>query len=253
MIDLSSWVNPLIYVAITLVLTAVVAWLVGLGIRALFSRDNPQLTLAAQRAGVVIVWAVGVILAVQGLGVSVTVLLVVIALLGVAALLALRQPLENFGARYFADVYTPFKIGDTIRVDGATGKVIETNAMTTLLLTEENHLLALPNLRFLSASVENLTPQAWKEISIPVSVPSSADLPRFESEVLKGLAKLRLRLDARFPPIFSTRARSASSTDLLLTVMVRRPEDREALQAEIHRRIAEALARQGRSPTPPST
>jgi len=255
MVDLVAFFLPLIYFGVIVALTALFSYIASLAIWGLMRRSNPQVTAAAQRLGVVTVWLVGIVIAVQELGVSVEVLLLVIALLGIAGIVALRQPLENFGAKYFADVYSPFKIGDTIRVGDQTGKVIELNAMSTVILSEDAHLIALPNSMFLRLSVVNLTPLAWKELIVPISLPGSVDLPLFESDMMKVLSKMRLRLDRRYPPVFTTKARSTQTADLVLTVMVRRPEDRDAVLAEVNVRLTEAIekARSGGSRSPPTT
>jgi small conductance mechanosensitive channel len=242
MIDLTPFLT-LIYFGVILAVTWLFSYVVGLVIWGLMRKSNPQVTAAAQRVGFVIVWFVGIVFAIQELGVGVDALLLVLGLLGVAAIVALRQPLENFGAKYFSDLYTPFKIGDTIRVGDQAGKVIEVNAMSTILLSEDDQLIALPNSTFLRTSVVNLTPQAWKELIVPITLPGSVDLPAFESDMLKALSRLRLRLDPRYPPVFTLKARSPQSTDLVLTVMVRRPEDRDSVLSEVNLRLSETMER----------
>lgn len=234
---------PLVYFGVVLGVTALFGYLTTLVIWSLMRQSNPQVTAAAQRLGLVTVWLVGGVIAIQELGVSPDVLLLVIGLLGIAAIVAMRQPLENFGAKYFTDVYSPYKIGDTIRVGEQSGKVIEVNAMSTVLLTEDDLLVALPNSLLLRQYVVNLTPQAWKELVIPVTLPGAVDLPAFESDMMKALSKLRVRLDRRYPPFFTTKSRSSQSTDLSLTVMVRRPEDRDPVLAEVNRRLTEVMER----------
>lgn len=251
MVDLTLWVMPLLFVAVTIALTALFAWVAGLVIQGLMTGGSPQVTSATRRIAFVVIWAIGVVLALQELGVGVTILLLIIGLAGVGVLLALREPLENYGARFFSDVYSPFKLGDTISVGDCTGKVIEINAITTVLLTESDHLIALPNSVFLREPVENLSPEAWRELVVPISLAGSVDLAAFESTLLKHLAKLRLRLDPRFPPIFTTKGRTLQSTELVLTVMVRRPEDRDALLSEVNLRVSETVARMGRPPAAP--
>lgn len=243
MFAIPSALWPVVYFGVTIAVTAVIGWLASLAIWGLMRQSNPQVTAAAQRLGLIVVWLVGIVIAVQELGVAVDVLLVVIALLGAAAIVALRQPLENFGAKYFTDVYSPFKVGDTVRVGDLAGKVIEVNAMTTVLLTEDDLLVALPNARVLREPVVNLTPLAWKELTVPITLPGSIDLPAFESDMVKALAKIRTRLDRRYPPLFTTKSRSPQSSDLVLTLMVRRPEDREPVLAEANLRLTEVMER----------
>jgi len=252
MVDFVSDPWPLVYVGATLGLTALLAYVAKLVIWGLMRQSNPQITVAAQRLGMSIVWLVGAVLAVQELGVSVDVLLLVIGLLGVATIVALRQPLENFGAKYFADIYTPFKIGDTIRVGDHEGRVIEINAMSTVLLSKGDLLVSLPNSAFLRQPVINLTPQAWKEVDVPITLPGTTDLASFENTMHRALARMRVRLDRRYPPVFTVKSRSAQSTDLLLTVMVRRPEDRDPVLAEVNLRLTEAMEKVRSSAPNPS-
>jgi small conductance mechanosensitive channel len=221
----------------------VLAWLLGLVVGRVMQRSTPQMAGAARRVCYVVVGLIGGTLALQALGVSPDIVLLVVALLGVTALIALRDPLGNYGAKYFSDIYTPFKVGDTIEVLGYSGKVIEINPMTTVLLSDKEQLVSVPNAAMVRDVVVNTSPQAWKEVTVPVSLPANTDLAAFESELLKALSKLRLRLDARFPPVVTTKARSAQSTDLTLTLMLRRPEDRDAVTSEVNKRISEVLER----------
>ncbi|HTP55783.1 MAG TPA: mechanosensitive ion channel domain-containing protein [Thermoplasmata archaeon] len=240
--------GPIVADAIALVpagvialVTVLLAWVSSLIIGRLLSRTNPRMAGAGRRLTVVVVVLIGGTLALQAIGVNPAVLLVVIGLLGATILIALREPLGNYGAKYFSDIYTPFKVGDTIRVQGYAGKVIEINAMTTVLLTDDDLLVSVPNSSMLRDVVVNTSPQAWKEVIVPVTLAASIDLPAFESELLKSLTKLRTRLDRRFPPVLTTKSRSAQSADLALTLMLRRPEDRDAMTAEANKRIAEVL------------
>jgi small-conductance mechanosensitive channel len=233
--------------------TWVVATLAGFLIASVMRHSAPQLTAAAKRIGPGIVWTIGLLLAVQEAGLSIEILAVVLVLLGIAAILALREPLENLGAKYFSDVYLPFRVGDSIAVSSYSGKVIEINAMTTILLDEKDRLVAIPNSALMHEVVINSSPQAWKKLAFPISVPASADLPRLENEILKSLVKLRVRLDKRFPPSLAVTARTDQSMDLVLTVMIRRPEERDAILAEVNRRVHDALdASRVRLPAPPT-
>jgi len=238
-----GWFVPYLPVVVIVVLTIVIAWLVHAVLGRLMRPSTPQMAGTARRLGVVVVVLIGGTLALQALGVDPTVLLLVIGLLGVTILVALREPLSNYGAKYFSDVYTPFKVGDTIQVQGVSGKVIEINAMTTILLSDSDQLISVPNVAMIRDVVVNTSPQAWKEVVVPVSIGSAVDLPAFESELLKSLGKLRTRLDPRFPPVLTTKSRTPQSTDLVLTLMLRRPEDRDAITVEANKRLAELLDR----------
>jgi small conductance mechanosensitive channel len=234
---------PVLYAVLILAITWAVGRLVGLVTGRLVGRTMPPMASASGRLATVIVWIIGATFAVQELGVSPDIILLVILILGVAAIVSFREPLQNLGARYFSDIYTPFKLGDTVRVGDYSGKVIEINPITTVLLTETDALVSVPNSLFIREVVTNLSPQAWREVIVPFSVGGSVDLARLESEIRRALGKFRLRLDPRFPPVLTTRARTPLSTDLTLTVWLRHPEDRDAITVEVGKRVAETVGR----------
>ncbi len=238
---LAFWI-PYIYFAVILLVTWAVGRLAGVLLGRGIGQSMPQVSAAAGRLGTVVVWLIGGTFAIQELGVSADVLLLVVFILGVAGVVALREPLQNLGARYFSDIYTPFRLGDTVSVAGYSGKVIEINPITTVLLSEKDTLISVPNSLFVREVVTNTSPQAWREVNVPFSIGSSVNLARFESDLRKSLGKLRLRLDPRFPPVLVTRARSAQSTDLTVTVLIRQPEERDAVTAEVSKRVAELVA-----------
>lgn len=232
---------PYVPVVVIVLFTVVFALLVSAVAGRLMRQSTPQMAGAARRLGVVVVALIGGTLALQAIGVSPDVLLLVTGLLGVTILVALREPLGNYGSKYFSDIYTPFRVGDTIRVQGYTGKVLEINAMTTILLSDEEQLVSVPNVAMIRDVVVNTSPQAWKEVVIPVTLSGNIDLAVFESELLKSLSKLRTRLDRRFPPVLTTKSRSQQSTELTLIVMLRRPEDRDTVTVEVNKRLTEVL------------
>ncbi|MCI4350784.1 MAG: mechanosensitive ion channel family protein [Thermoplasmata archaeon] len=236
--------NPILITLLTFGILVALTFLVGrlaklLAVRAM-GLSRPQVAASVGVLASAVVYLIGGVIAIQELGISPDILFIVVALLGAAALIGLREQLENYGGKYFSDVYSPFKLGDSITIGGHAGKVIEINAMTTVLLSDDDHLIAIPNSMFMKEVVVNTTPQAWKEVAIPISIGANVDLAAFEATVFRSLAKLRSRLDRRFPPVITTRSRSALSTDLTVTVMIRRPEDRDVIITEVQKRITES-------------
>ncbi|HTT73504.1 MAG TPA: mechanosensitive ion channel domain-containing protein [Thermoplasmata archaeon] len=228
-------------VGVILVATVLVAWLASVLVGRLLRQSYPPVARAARQAAVGVISVIGATLILQQLGVNPDVILVILALLGATVLIALWGPLGNYAARYFSDIYLPFKVGDTITLRGFSGQVIGINAMVTVLLTEDDHLVSVPNDVLLKEVVVNTSPQAWKEVTIPLSIGNNVDLALFESDLLKSISKLKTRLDPRFPPVLTTRSRTAQATELVLTLMLRRPEDRDAITQEANKRLGELL------------
>lgn len=84
----------------------------------------------------------------------------VIALLGAAGLavgLALQGTLTNFAGGVLLLLFKPFKVGDTIEAQGKKGIVSEVQIFTTLILTEDNRVIIIPNSMLSNGIIENHT------------------------------------------------------------------------------------------------
>ena len=79
----------------------------------------------------VFVWVVGLLLAVNQLGLNLDVLLVLLAVAGIGLIVAARDVLNNVLSKVFIGTYIPVKAGDYISVDGFSGKVVEINHVAT--------------------------------------------------------------------------------------------------------------------------
>ncbi len=218
----------------------------------------PHLILTRVRKGVsIFIWIIGLLTAIEQLGLRAEILVAIIVLLGVAAIVALRDILTNIASKYLSDIYIPYKVGDRISIAGYTGSVIEINPLVTVLITDEGKTISVPNKFFISDIVINETREAWREINIPILIEKDLDVAEVESEILKRVNKLRSRLDDRFPPTFITRRSGEDGVELALVTRIKDPMDKDAIVNEINKRISEAIENvrrkskgKGRSLTP---
>jgi small conductance mechanosensitive channel len=84
----------------------------------------------------------------------------VIALLGAAGLavgLALQGTLTNFAGGVLLLLFKPFKVGDTIEAQGKKGVVSEIQIFTTVITTEDNRFIIIPNSMLSNGIIENHT------------------------------------------------------------------------------------------------
>ena len=83
-----------------------------------------------------------------------------IALLGAAGLavgLALQGTLTNFAGGVLLLLFKPFKIGDLIEAQGKKGIVSEIQIFTTLVITDDNRTIIIPNSMLSNGIIENHT------------------------------------------------------------------------------------------------
>ena len=235
--------RPIISFAIIVLATWIIARSLSAIIWRLFAHMSPLMAIHAKRIAWISTWSIGIIFALEQLGLRIDLLLLIVGLLGAAAIVANVDTLRNLSSKYFSDVYIPFKVGDFIKVCGYSGKVIEINPMSTILLTEKEELVSIPNSIFLREIVVNATPHAWREIAIPIVIDSGVDLAEFEREVIRSCNKLRLHLDERFPPIITVKSREPKSTSLVLTLMLKDPGKKEEIVSEVNLRVAEIIGK----------
>ncbi|MGC8817091.1 MAG: mechanosensitive ion channel domain-containing protein [Candidatus Hadarchaeum sp.] len=237
--NLNDLLPELAVFAATVLVTFFVVKIFNLVVRGMFRNWVPAVRSHIQKLVSITIWAIGLIFAFQRLGLQLNFLLLILGLIGLGVLIALKDTLENIGAKYFSDVYVPFKVGDIIKVAGSTGKVIEINPITTVLLTKNEEVVSIPNSLFLREKMKNITPHVWREILVPITIDSKIDLPEFESKVMAACNKIKKYLDERFPPVLTVKGRNRRSVNLVLTLMVKDPDKKSEIIDEVNRKISE--------------
>ena len=87
---------------------------------------------------------VGLITALGTLGVNISAIVAGLGLTGFAFGFAFKDMLSNFISGLLILIYEPFKLGDTIEVEGKTGKVININ-LRYVTIEAENQKVLIPN------------------------------------------------------------------------------------------------------------
>jgi small conductance mechanosensitive channel len=234
------WLEIITVVAI-LVATWILVKIFNLIIDSLLRFTYQIVRVHIKRIFSVLIWSLGIIFAIQQLGLRIDLLIAIIILIGIGAIIASREILENLASKYFVDIYIPFKVGDKVTIKGYSGKVIEINPIATILLSDNDEIIAIPNSLFLKEITANVTPNVWKEVIIPIKISSTIKLEEFEKELLKACNKYKHLLDTRFPPIVSIKNIDSKSTELTLTLMANDVEKKTYLMNEINAKIAELI------------
>ena len=85
------------------------------------------------------------IAALNKLGVETTSFVALIGAAGLTIGMAMQGALSNFAAGVMIVIFHPFKVGDKIEVDGATGIVKEIQIFNTILSGDNDILIIIPN------------------------------------------------------------------------------------------------------------
>jgi small-conductance mechanosensitive channel len=110
------------------------------------------------------------------------------AVIALLAGLAFTVPLGNLGAGIMLAFAQPVRIGDRVTVDDFTGTAERINLMHTVLLSDDERRIFIPNSKMVSSVVVNRTVKDLRR-SVTVSVPVAltAPLDRAKSSVLESV------------------------------------------------------------------
>lgn len=244
--DLTEIVFTIFLVVVILAVTYLITKLVRFFIRGMFRAEVPLVAIYTEKIVIILVWIVGILVAVETVGLRIDLLLLIFGLGGIACIVAFKDVLQNLMAKYFNDIYVPMKLGDEISVRGNEGKIIGINPICTIILDKDEKITSIPNSIFMREPVVNITQAAWKKILIPIVVSTSIDLAEFESAILKACNKLKMHWDEHFPPLLFTRSRDENNIRLELELMINNPEKKEKVAAEMNTKIMELLQEFGK-------
>ncbi len=132
-------------------------------------------------------------------GVDVTSVTAMIAAAGFAVGLALQGSLANFAAGIMLIVFKPFSVGDEIEAGGETGNVEEVNIFNTIMRTNGNVKIIVPNGQVTTGTIKNFTAQRIRLIELRVGCGYCDDLKSVKA-FLDKLVRGDVRIVTTPPP-----------------------------------------------------
>ena len=103
--------------------------------------------------------------------------------------LALQGSLSNFAAGVMLIIFKPFSVGDEIDAGGSTGNVEEINIFNTLLRTNGNVKIIVPNAQITTGTIKNFTAQRIRLIELRIGCGYCDDLKAvkaFLDKIVRG-------------------------------------------------------------------
>jgi small-conductance mechanosensitive channel len=148
-----------------------------------------------------VAWALiavlGLLVILNGLGLSITPMLTALGVGGLAVALALQEPLANFFAGLFITLAGQIRVGDYVKLDsGQEGYVVDFSWRSTRLRMLANNLIVVPNAKLAQAIVVNHhLPSQDLAVLVDVGVDYDSDLRHVERvvvdvgrDVMRGVA-----------------------------------------------------------------
>ncbi len=157
-------------IIILIVGAKVASWLGGLVTR-LCEKKNVDITLARFLGNVVkiLVLTFVIIIAIGKFGISIAPFIAALGAIAFGTSFAIAGPVSNYGAGLVIILSRPFVIGDTITIQGVSGQVEEIHLATTILSTEDDERITIPNKHIIGEILLNSFENRIVEGSVGIS------------------------------------------------------------------------------------
>lgn len=123
-----------------------------------------------RRTILVIVWIIGLVMALSNIGVNISALLGTLGIGGIAFALAAQDTVKNIFGAFTIFTDKPFSIGDTINVNGLEGTVVDVGARSTKILGYDRRITTIPNYKIADASVVNISSEPMRRVTVKLGL-----------------------------------------------------------------------------------
>ena len=212
------------------------------------STVDTRLLLMLRRVLVGLIYALGLLLVLNTLGIPVSPLIAGLGLGGVAVALAIQPTLSNLFAGTYVMTEGVVSAGDYIEMEGGVaGYVLEVGWRSTRLRTWSNNLVVIPNARFAETIITNYyEPTPPVNVYLTCGVSYDSDLAYVETismDVMNRVLETSPHGVKEYGAFFGFESFGESNVDFWLFVQARDRlasfELRSALINELHRRFDE--------------
>ncbi len=139
-------------------------------------------------AAILVIWIVGLLLALSVLGIQITPFLASLGVAGLAVALAVRTILSNFFGGLVLTADRTIQPGHRVRVTDWVGDVVDIGRYKTTIRTRDNLLVSLPNDVLMSETVVNYNlPNSLRRVEMHVGVAYGSDLEEASNIILSIL------------------------------------------------------------------
>ncbi|MGB8475711.1 MAG: mechanosensitive ion channel domain-containing protein [Candidatus Acidiferrum sp.] len=193
-----------------------------------------------------LVFALGLFVGLQSLGLDLSSLVVVGGALGIGVGLGLQAIVSNFVAGLILLLEQPIKLGDRIQVGDTYGDVVRLRGRSTWIQTNENVVIIVPNSEFINNRVTNWTANDRQvRISLPLGVSYGSD-PKIVRDLLIALAEDHTDvLSDPIPEVIFTAFGDSSLNFELRVWTVQQVQTPARLKSDLYFSIFEAFRKEG--------
>lgn len=144
-----------------------------------------------KRTILVIVWIIGIVMALSNVGVNISALLGTLGIGGIAFALAAQDTVKNIFGAFTILTDKPFSIGDTIRVDNFEGTVVDVGVRSTKVMNYDKRIITFPNYKITDASIINISSEPMRRVvlNLGLTYDTTPEKMKEALQLLKAIPK----------------------------------------------------------------
>lgn len=151
-----------------------------------------------KRTILVVVWIIGIVMALSNIGVNISALLGTLGIGGIAFALAAQDTVKNVFGAFTILTDKPFSIGDTIRIDSFEGTVVDVGVRSTKIKNYDNRIITFPNYKITDANIINISSEPMRRVVLNLGLTYDTP-PEKMKEALQILKDIPQRIDKVSP------------------------------------------------------
>lgn len=149
---------------------------------------DDRLVALADMSVMYIIWLIGIMIALSGIGIQITPIITGMGIAGLAIALAAQNVLSNVFGGVTITLDQLYKVGDRIEFGGVYGDVYEIKPRYTKVKTLNNTIITIPNSKVINDQIINYAvPDTTVRVKIPVGVAYGTH-PKKIDEILLAIA-----------------------------------------------------------------
>lgn len=201
-----------------------------------------------KRTILVLVWIIGIVMALSNIGVNISALLGTLGIGGIAFALAAQDTVKNIFGAFTILTDKPFTIGDTVRIDSFEGTVVDVGVRSTRIKNYDNRIITFPNYKVTDASIINISSEPMRKVSLNLGLTydTTPEMMQKALDILKEIPKSVDNVSSNPSDIIANFSEYADSA-LVITYMyfIKKQGDILKVQSDMNMAILSAFNKAG--------
>lgn len=206
---------------------------------------DDRLIRLADMSGTYIIWLIGFMIALSGIGIEIGPVIAGMGIAGLALALAAQNLISNVFGGMTITLDQLYKVGERVEFGGVYGDIYEIKPRYTKIKTLDNVIITVPNSKVINDNIVNYAaPDTTVRIKIPVGVAYGTD-PEKVDKIMLEIAVNTSNVLKEPKPLVRFTEYAASSQNFELLVWVKHYDDRHPVIDMILRNMFKRFKEEG--------